>query len=84
MDKEREDLARFISMITNDETPFMSSISKEEAIAIYHEYYTDPLKDGKSIAVSGTTRAVDIATARDEYEYQLKKCGVQIRRNIGE
>ena len=33
----REDLANFISMITRDETPFMSSIGKTKATAIYHE-----------------------------------------------
>lgn len=34
---EREDLANFISMITRDETPFMSSIGKTKATAILHE-----------------------------------------------
>ena len=82
MDKETRDLANFISLITQDKTPFMSSISKEEATTIYHEWQTDPLKDGKSIAVSGTTRAVDQAGIKDEYAYQLKKRGVAIRRMI--
>ena len=40
---QREDLANFISMITRDETPFMSSISKTKATAIYHEWQTDEL-----------------------------------------
>ena len=39
----REDLANFISMITRDETPFMSSIGKTKATAIYHEWQTDEL-----------------------------------------
>ena len=39
---EREDLANFISMITRDETPFMSSIGKTKATAIYHEWQTMP------------------------------------------
>ena len=40
---QREDLANFISMITRDETPFMSSIGKTKATAIYHEWQTDEL-----------------------------------------
>ena len=39
---QREDLANFISMITRDETPFMSSIGKTKATAIYHEIQTHP------------------------------------------
>ena len=34
---DREDLANFVSMITRDETPFMSSIGKTKATAILHE-----------------------------------------------
>jgi len=34
---QREDLANFISMITREETPFISSIGKSKATAIYHE-----------------------------------------------
>ena len=110
---EREDLANFISMITRDETPFMSSIGKTKATAIYHEWQTDTLAspgnsriaegqdyinpgvtatqdptipgafnpvgphrtrlgnytqiNGKTIAVSGTKRAVDQAAVADEY-----------------
>ena len=41
---QREDLANFISMITRDETPFMSSIGKTKATAIYHEWQTDQLQ----------------------------------------
>ena len=37
---QREDLANFISMITRDETPFMSSIGKTKATAIFHEWQT--------------------------------------------
>ena len=39
---------------------------------------------GGTIAVSGTTRAVDQAGIADEYDYQLKKHGVKIRRDIGD
>ena len=124
---EREDLANFISMITRDETPFMSSIGKTKATAIYHEWQTDSLQapgnsriaegqdffaaggtnsapvagdefsivgpnrsrlgnytqiNGKTIAVSGTKRAVDQAGVADEYAYQLKKRGTEMRRDV--
>ena len=128
---EREDLANFISMITRDETPFMSSIGKTKATAIYHEWQTDSLaaptnskvSDGsdytsigpdfaavtgdgfagnvdpnttpnrtrfgnytqinaKTIAVSNTKRAVDQAGVADEYAYQLKKRGTEMRRDV--
>ena len=137
---QREDLANFISMITRDETPFMSSIGKTKATAIYHEWQTDSLVapgnsvigegtdfaipgsrdsgfsgglsntaapglgtaadvfstvgnfrnrlgnytqiNGKTIAVSGTRRAVDQAGVADEYAYQLKKRGTELRRDL--
>ena len=125
---EREDLANFISMITRDETPFMSSLGKTKATAIYHEWQTDALAapgnsktaDGadytevtpdfsggaftgnvspnttpnrtrfgnytqinaKTVAVSGTKRAVDQAGVADEYAYQLKKRGTELRRDV--
>ena len=131
---QREDLANFISMITRDETPFMSSIGKTKATAIYHEWQTDELQspgnsrlvegsdfelpgtpaggpaggaaqtangddfnvvgpqrtrlgnytqiNGKTIAVSGTRRAVDQAGVADEYAYQLKKRGTELRRDL--
>ena len=138
---QREDLANFISMLTRDETPFMSSIGKTKATAIYHEWQTDQLNspgnsrigegtdyripttgfrgagtagttggttqtfdgpnstfaitgpqrsrlgnytqiNGKTIAVSGTRRAIDQAGVADEYAYQLKKRGTELRRDI--
>ena len=125
---QREDLANFISMITRDETPFMSSIGKTKATAIYHEWQTDTLAapgnsrvgegtdfltpgdtatqnpvvpgdfnpvgphrtrlgnytqiNGKTIAVSGTRRAIDQAGVADEYAYQLKKRGTELRRDL--
>ena len=124
---QREDLANFISMITRDETPFMSSIGKTKATAIYHEWQTDTLEapgnsriaegqdyltpgaastaphsgddfnpvgphrtrlgnytqiNGKTIAVSGTRRAIDQAGVADEYAYQLKKRGTEMRRDV--
>src|SRR6056300_1328715 len=124
-----EDLANFITMITRDETPFMSSIGSAKATAIYHEWQTDKLEvpgnstigegtdyiqpaagggtgspavgnkfaesgpnrtrlgnytqiNGKTIAVSGTRRAVDQAGVADEYAYQLKKRGTELRRDV--
>lgn len=136
---QREDLANFISMITRDETPFMSSIGKTKATAIFHEWQTDELQapgnskvsegidyvvpnatrgdqdgsfnaptqaetevgpdfaipgpnrtrlgnycqiNGKTIAVSGTRRAIDQAGVADEYAYQLKKRGTELRRDL--
>ena len=139
---QREDLANFISMITRDETPFMSSIGKTKATAIFHEWQTDELSspgnskisegldyvlpsarnnaslngdsgaaaqaagtdftagvfnnpgenrtrlgnycqiNGKTIAVSGTRRAIDQAGVADEYAYQLKKRGTELRRDV--
>ena len=147
---QREDLANFISMITRDETPFMSSIGKTKATAIYHEWQTDELNtpgnsrigegtdyvlpgstaslaggtdnnaastldgqgtaggppaqaggnafnpiganrtrlgnytqiNGKTIAISGTRRAIDQAGVADEYAYQLKKRGTELRRDV--
>ena len=135
---QREDLANFISMITRDETPFMSSIGKTKATAIFHEWQTDSLEapgdskisegtdyvipgssaslaggtdpnggnvtnsvnvfnpigpfrsrlgnyaqiNGKTIAVSGTRRAIDQAGVADEYAYQLKKRGTELRRDL--
>ena len=135
---QREDLANFISMITRDETPFMSSIGKTKATAIFHEWQTDSLEspgdstigegtdyvipgggslanvggapaneintgtdgrfnpigpfrsrlgnyaqiNGKTIAVSGTRRAIDQAGVADEYAYQLKKRGTELRRDV--
>ena len=130
---QREDLANFISMITRDETPFMSSIGKTKATAIFHEWQTDSLEapgdstinegtdyvipgqttglgggetqtgggaafnvvgphrsrlgnyaqiNGKTIAVSGTRRVIDQAGVADEYAYQLKKRGTELRRDL--
>ena len=131
---QREDLANFISMITRDETPFMSTIGKTKATAIYHEWQTDELNapglsvvtegtdyiepagasvysgsdsdvlgspntfavtgsnrtrlgnytqiNGKTMAISGTRRAIDQAGVADEYAYQLKKRGTELRRDL--
>lgn len=114
---EKEDLANFISMISRDETPFLSSIGKTKATAVFHEWQTDelavptsaPVAEGvsyatqqaaqaaepfrtrlgnytqinsKTVTVTGTKRAVDQAGVADEYAYQLKKRGTELRRDI--
>lgn len=114
---ETEDLANFISMVSRDETPFMSSIGKTKAKGIYHEWQTDELLapgsnavaegstfstvsgaqaaggdrdrlgnytqiNSKTVQVSGTKRAVDQAGVADEYAYQLKKVGTELRRDL--
>ena len=126
---QREDLADFITMITRDETPFIGSIGKSKASAIYHEWQTDTLEapgdsrvaegqdyvapvtgtasatpdvgakfaktgpfrtrlgnytqiNGKTLAVSGTRQAVDQAGVANEYAYQLKKRGTELRRDV--
>lgn len=114
---ETEDLANFISMVTRDETPFMSSIGKTKAKGIFHEWQTDELLapgsnavaegssfssvaadqaaggdrtrlgnytqiNSKTVQVSGTKRAVDQAGVADEYAYQLKKAGTELRRDV--
>ena len=114
---EKEDLANFISMVTRDETPFMASIGKTKAKAIYHEWQTDELLapgsnavaegstfstvagaqaaggdrtrlgnytqiNSKTVQVSGTKRSVDQAGVADEYAYQLKKVGTEMRRDL--
>lgn len=39
-DINAKDLSDFISMITGDESPFLSSIGKEKAAEIYHSWNT--------------------------------------------
>ena len=51
-------------MITRDETPFMSSIGKTKATAIYHEWQTDELqKPGNSRIEEGTDYVLPGATS---------------------
>ena len=131
----KEDLANFISMITRDETPFMASIGKTKATAIYHEWQTDELEapgnskivegtdfivpgesggglvnpgqdltniggrfayvgtnrtrlgnycqiNGKTMAISGTRKVIDSVGVADEYAYQLKKKGTELKRDL--
>jgi len=55
---QREDLANYISNISRDMTPFMSSIGKNKASAITHEWSTDTLAAaGLQAAVEGSSFA---------------------------
>ena len=63
---QREDLANFISMLTRDETPFMSSIGKTKATAICHEWQTDQLNSpGNSRIGEGTCLLYTSPSPRD-------------------
>jgi hypothetical protein len=111
---EREDLANYISMITRDDTPFVSSIGKNKTDAILHEWQTDELRApaanaqaegvdyadlsqsqnfrtrlgnytqifAEAISVSNTKRKVNQAGIADEFAYQLKKAGTEMRRDL--
>ena len=57
---QREDLSDVIYNISPTETPFMSSVGKTKATAIYHEWQTDSLA-----AVNVSNAAVEGATASD-------------------
>lgn len=110
---EREDLTNLISMISRDDTPFLSSIGKTKAKAILHEWQTDALRApaanvraegvdfdditettqfrtrlgnytqifGDTLSVSNTKQKVDQAGVKDEFKYQIKKIGTEIRRD---
>ena len=47
-----------------------------------HVWVTTLRSTVSSIAVSGTRRAIDQAGVADEYAYQLKKRGTELRRDI--
>ena len=57
---QREDLSDVIYNISPTETPFLNSVGKSKATAIYHEWQTDSLA-----AASITNAAVEGATASD-------------------
>lgn len=70
---EREDLANFISMISRDETPFLSSIGKTKATAVLHEWQTDelatPVSGAQAEGVSYST--VNAAQVAEIYRTRL-------------
>ena len=57
---QREDLTDVIYNISPTETPFMSSIGKTKATAVYHEWQTDSLA-----AATTANAAVEGADASD-------------------
>tara|TARA_R110000851_G_scaffold6659_1_gene26645 strand:- start:1235 stop:2296 length:1062 start_codon:yes stop_codon:yes gene_type:complete len=111
---ESEDLSNYISMITRDDTPFVSSIGKNKTDAILHEWQTDELRApgtnaqaegvdyadltqnqqfrtrlgnytqifAEAISVSNTKRKVNQKGVADEFAYQLKKVGTEMRRDL--
>lgn len=110
---EREDLTNLISMISREDTAFLSSIGKTKAKAILHEWQTDELRApatniraegvdfvdlveasilrtrlgnytqifGEILSVSNTKQHVDQAGVKDEFKYQIKKKGTEMRRD---
>ena len=56
---QREDLSDVIYNISPTDTPFMSSVGKTKATAVYHEWQTD------SLAAASLNSAVEGATASD-------------------
>ena len=57
---QREDLSDVIYNISPTETPFMSSVGKSKATAVYHEWQTDSLA-----SVNTSNAAIEGATASD-------------------
>jgi hypothetical protein len=57
---QREDLSDVIYNISPTETPFLNSVGKSKATAVYHEWQTDSLA-----AVNVDNKAVEGATASD-------------------
>ena len=66
---EREDLANYISMITRDETPFVSSIGKNKAKAILHEWTTDELR---APAANAQAEGVDYADITQGQKFRTR------------
>ena len=65
---KREDLASFISMITRDETPFLSSIGSKKATSVFHEWQTDeltaPAANAKAEGLDYTAADTPVSTTR--------------------
>ena len=110
---QREDLTDIIYSISPTDTPFMSSIGKEKATAVLHEWQTDALAAAaadnyqiegdeiaftaptatvrlnnrtqisrKSVIVSGTQDAVNLAGRNNELAYQISKQSKELKRDM--
>ena len=110
---QREDLSDIIYSISPTDTPFMSSIGKEKATAVLHEWQTDALAAAaadnyqiegdeiaftaptatvrlnnrtqisrKSVIVSGTQDAVNLAGRNNELAYQISKQSKELKRDM--
>tara|TARA_X000001382_G_scaffold63166_1_gene43722 strand:+ start:213 stop:1160 length:948 start_codon:yes stop_codon:yes gene_type:complete len=110
---QREDLSDIIYSISPTDTPFMSSIGKEKATAVLHEWQTDALAAAaadnyqiegdeiaftaptatvrlnnrtqisrKSVIVSGTQDAVNLAGRNNELAYQISKNSKELKRDM--
>ena len=110
---QREDLTDIIYSISPTDTPFMSSIGKEKATAVLHEWQTDALAAAaadnyqiegdeiaftaptatvrlnnrtqisrKSVIVSGTQDAVNLAGRNNELAYQISKNSKELKRDM--
>lgn len=110
---QREDLTDIIYSISPTDTPFMSSIGKEKATAVLHEWMTDALAAAaadnyqiegdeiaftaptatvrlnnrtqisrKSVIVSGTQDAVNLAGRNNELAYQISKNSKELKRDM--
>lgn len=65
---KKEDLASFISMITRDETPFLSSIGTKKAAGVFHEWQTDslsaPVVNAKAEGLDFSAADTPVSTTR--------------------
>jgi len=83
---EREDLANFISMISRDEVPFLSSIGRTKATAILHEWQTDELSapvagqvaEGVTFATQAAAQAAEPFRTRLANYCQINSKVVQV------
>ena len=84
---QREDLSDVIYNISPTDTPFMSSIGKTKATAVYHEWQTDSLAAASlsNAAVEGAdaTSATMAPTSRAGNRTQIFQKTVQIAGTLG-
>jgi hypothetical protein len=69
---EKEDLASFITMISRDEIPFLSSIGKTKATAVLHEWQTDELSPPVAGQVAEGAEYTTVAAAQAAEPYTTR------------